>query len=68
MEQALTIEKNIPIKTTATTSVGQALRSMEAGDSFVTDKRPAGGVISAVGGKKFVTRTVENGIRVWRIA
>lgn len=43
---------------------------MQPGDSFVTDRpavRAAANVWAKRKGMKFITRTVEDGVRVWRV-
>jgi len=42
-------------------------KTMEIGDSFfVSDTKPNSGMASKIYGRKFVSRTVDGGIRVWR--
>lgn len=78
---SLVIEKGIPLlaKSTgkATSAIGDAVRKLEVGDSFLIpaeDKTPKHRAIHAYfkaevkRGKKFATRQVDGGIRVWRTA
>ncbi len=63
------IEKNIPIKGTKRPSK-YPFDKMQVGDSFLVDNEKAGSIrslIYRVGGKKFRTRSVKGGIRVWRV-
>lgn len=72
------IESDIPIPPiTIKKAFGPLVRaamSLEIGQSFVVGpeyKRTIGGRLASVKkktGRKFVTRIVENGIRVWRVA
>ena len=68
------IEKNVPLVQTAGQQTKYPFLQLEIGDSFlVTDaRRPKVGNAAYVAGKlhgrKFTARTVEGGVRVWRVA
>ena len=68
------IEKNVPLAQTAGAPAKYPFLEMEIGDSFlVTDRaRPqvgaAAGNAGKFSGRKFTTRTVPGGVRVWRVA
>ena len=74
MKDDLTIEKGIPIppkRHTINKGWVATLRRMEVGDSVLFENRKqAGGAIQELkrnkDPRKFVTRTVDGGIRVWR--
>lgn len=69
------IDKDVPVPTNA---VGGSPKypwgTMERGDSFFVPNVPKGRLTAAVwaaqkkSGFRFTTRTVDGGIRVWRIA
>lgn len=77
----LKIDKSVPLEANQSSSAGKyPLREMEVGDSFllplvdgsvaVTRSRVSGRA-AQVGkdlGRKFVTRVVEGGVRVWRVS
>lgn len=70
------IEKNIEIPRRCANSKGRPFKypfnEMEVGDSFLTGE-PRSRISGAIGGYrkrhgcKFAARTVEGGVRVWRI-
>lgn len=72
------IEKNVPLlEKAAGRKAKYPLASMEVGDSFVVplkypkQRSPVHSVASIFGkkhGRKFTTRRIDNGVRVWRIA
>lgn len=73
---SLKIEKNIPLETVATRRIGwkELFEQMEIGDSFLLEsnsklvsQRAAGLKAASNAGKKLITRTVENGVRFWRV-
>lgn len=65
------IEKGVPIR--GNTPRRYPLREMEVHDSFFVPNKTPGGLSSSlrharqVTGYRFTTRTVEGGVRVWRI-
>jgi len=63
---ALKIEQGIPMPGANQTPLSQALRVMEVGDSFLVSKRPIGNQLAMFKPKRFATRAVEGGYRVWR--
>lgn len=62
----LRLEKNVPLPSRVRTELGTALRAMEVGESFVVAERPTGKTLGAIGSRKFATRAVDGGFRVWR--
>lgn len=78
----LAVEKDIPIPEASHRKRRYPLDQMEVGDSFLVPTDPAmtfrklqakasSSVAYAhgtLGGRRFVTRQVEGGVRVWRIA
>jgi len=70
--QEIEIQKNIPIPN-PTSSSGRPpkypFRTMEIGDSFLARSKEIGGVCntSRYKPKKFISRTTEEGLRIWRI-
>lgn len=68
------IEKDVPVKEASNRASKYPFKDMEVGDSFFVDDASLRGPIQnacrAYGARnfsKFVTRTVSNGFRVWRI-
>lgn len=68
------IEKNIPIPGVNTGKYKYPWKSMDVGDSiFVPEQKILGGAYSSAKaygrkfGKKFSARSVDSGIRIWRI-
>lgn len=66
------IEKGVPLPAPREDSATGFMRRMEIGDSMVLDK-PIG-IVSRLAyqtakgtGKKFTCRTVDGGVRVWRV-
>jgi hypothetical protein len=63
------IEKGIPIPPPRGLGISAALRAMDVGDSFLITGRNQASASSALGRfapKKFATRNVEGGVRIWR--
>lgn len=66
----LKIEKNIPIPPRRGSGIAAILREMQVGDSVLFprgDGRNARSTFGRFEPKKFCTRSVDGGIRVWRI-
>lgn len=70
--QMFKIEKGIPppadTRPRPPVSVKGLMREMAVGDSFVAPKRPAGSQLEGLSPRKFSTRKVDGGFRVWRTA
>lgn len=78
-EQEFVIEKDVPLPESHSSHRGGlsgALRKMEVGDSILL-KDKSQHFISAAGqtvamrendGRKYMTRTVEGGVRIWRVS
>ena len=69
---ALTIEKGIPIPNQGGgkhSDFGKAIREMEVGDSILSPikQRNVHAYLRALKTKRFVTRSVDGGLRVWRV-
>jgi hypothetical protein len=68
------IEKNVPLVTTAGAKPIYPFLQMEIGDSFLVKDRTrpqvgaAAGSAGKISDRTFRTRTVEGGVRVWRVA
>ena len=76
------VEKDIPVPEKSSRDRKYPLDQMEVGDSFLVPTDPAMTVSKlqkkasasvayahrTLGGRRFVTRQVEGGVRVWRIA
>ncbi len=64
------IVKGIPMPHKGNSSgIGKVLKEMEIGDSFfVAGRRPYGNILAYHRPKKFATRAVKDGFRVWRIS
>ena len=67
------IEKDVPMPEFRASGVTAALRRMDVGDSIFLRGKKSNNITTIVGiltkktERKFMTRTVEGGIRVWRI-
>ena len=67
------IEKDVPMPEFRASGVTAALRKMDVGDSIFLRGKKSNNITTIVGiltkktERKFMTRTVEGGIRVWRI-
>lgn len=67
------IEKGIPVPPIVAPSEPKpdsllgTLRRMEVGDSVLLEKRTSVGSMSKLPGKRFTSRTVDGGTRVWRV-
>lgn len=73
MTEKITIDRNIPIPKISRGSRPSKYpwAEMEIGDSFVMNRKRPNGTVSAANKRyscKFIARTVEGGVRVWRIA
>jgi hypothetical protein len=73
---SIKVESGIPLPPTNSThqsGVSNTLRTMKIGESFlyrglpVTVRIIANRISKEAGGRKFATRKVEGGLRVWRI-
>ena len=62
------VEKGIPLPTPRN-NIGtmDLLRAMEVGDSVLFPNKCTRAVLGRLPGKKFTTRSVEGGLRVWRV-
>ena len=69
----LEIEKGIPVPEPRVWGITAALRKMDVGDSIFLRGKKANNITTIVGiltkktERKFVTRTADGGVRVWRI-
>lgn len=65
------IEKNVPMPQNARSGLLATLRLMEVGDSIMVFNKISSQVsnnLSTLRPKKFVVRTQDGGVRVWRVA
>ena len=68
------IEQNVPIPPNRGPGVVNpdsllgTLRRMQVGESVLVEKRSSVGSFSKLPGKKFTSRTVEGGTRIWRVS
>ena len=72
MSNELVIEKNIPVPTRAKhgTGITATARKMEVGDSFLVEGPARKGIytyLRYLAPMRFTTRTVDGGIRIWRV-
>jgi hypothetical protein len=68
---SIKIEKGVPMPIGRSTGITATLRAMEPGDSiFLPNGKHTNvrGLMQRVPSAKFTARTVEGGLRIWRLA
>lgn len=69
----INIDKNVPIPEKVGRECKYPWRQMEIGDSFFIEGKRTNNMCSLIAaagkriGRKFISRTIGNGVRIWRI-